>query len=181
MTDENIIDDVHFEPEDEMGDLGSALAKIKKLRLQLKEAQQKRDENLTGWQRCKADSINEKKDALLTADRKIERAKENYLEELFPVLDSFDMAASGSAWEEVSSEWRAGIGHIQTQLLDVLEKNGCKRFGKPGEKFDPTRHEAVQEVTDGEAESHTILKVLRHGYALSDGRVIRPAQVIVRA
>lgn len=179
MADEEIIDDVQFDPEDEMGDLASALAKIKKLRAQLKEAQEKRDENLVGWQRCKADSINEKKDGLQAADRRIERAQDAFIEALIPALDSFDMAASGEAWEAVSAEWRAGIGHIQNQLLGVLEQNGVKRFGKSGEVFDPNRHEAVQEVEDGTGESHTILKILRHGYAAKD-RVLRPAQVIVR-
>jgi molecular chaperone GrpE len=61
----------------------------------------------------------------------------------------------------------------------MLQKNGVTRFGKSGEMFDPAKHEAVQELEDGDGESHTILKVLRHGYSAGE-RVIRPAQVIVR-
>ncbi len=178
MTDD-VHDDVDFEPEDEMGDIGAAQAKIKKLRAELKDAQAKRDENLAGWQRAKADAINERKDALRDAERRVERAKDAFVEDLLPALDSFDMATGSESWDLVAQEWRTGMGHVQNQLIGVLENNGIKRFGKSGEPFDPARHEAVQEVEDGDGESHTVFKVLRSGYAAGD-RVIRPAQVIIR-
>jgi len=179
MNDTNVNEDVDFEPEDELGSVGAAQTKLKKLRAELKEAQAKRDEYLAGWQRAKADSINAKNDAAKSAERSIERAKDAFIEELLPALDSFDMAISSESWDNVAEEWKSGMGRIQNQLLDVLHRNGIKRFGKSGEHFDPARHEAVQEVEDGDGESHTVLKVLRHGYAAAE-RVIRPAQVIVR-
>lgn len=179
MNDDEIRDDVDFEPEDELGDVGAAQAKLKKVRAELKEAQAKRDEYLAGWQREKADSINAKKDAQYNAQRTVERAKDAFVEDLLPALDSFDMATTSEAWDTVAEEWRTGMGYIYNQLVTVLEKNGVRRFGKSGEKFDPAKHEAVQEVEDGGGESHTILKVLRHGYMTGE-RVIRPAQVIVR-
>jgi molecular chaperone GrpE len=180
MKDDETRDEIDFEPDDEFGDVGAAQAKLKKLRSELKEAQAKRDEYLAGWQRAKADSVNAKNDALRNAERSVERAKDALIEELFPALDSFDMATASESWDAVSEEWKSGMGRIHNQLLDILHRNGVKRFGKSGEKFDPAHHEAVQEVADGNGESHTILKVLRHGYAIGD-RVIRPAQVIVRA
>jgi len=179
MNDVTDSEDLDFEPNDELGDMGAAQAKLKKLRAELKEAQAKRDEYLAGWQRAKADSVNAKNDAMRTAERNIERAKESFIEALLPALDSFDMATSSESWDNVAEEWKSGMGRIHNQLLDVLHKNNVKRFGKSGEKFNPAFHEAVQEVDDGDGESHTILKVLRHGYSMDD-RVIRPAQVIVR-
>jgi molecular chaperone GrpE len=179
MNDETEKEDIDFEPDDELGDVGAAQAKMRKLRAQLKEAQTKRDEYLAGWQREKADAVNMRNDAKRSAERSIERAKESFIEELLPALDSFDMATASESWDNVAEEWKSGMGRIQNQLLDVLTRNGVKRFGKSGEKFDPAKHEAVQEVEDGDGESHTILKILRHGYTLGD-RVIRPAQVIVR-
>lgn len=179
MNDDDIRDDVDFEPNDELGDMGAAQAKLKKLRTELKEAQAKRDEYLAGWQRCKADTVNARKEALAQAERAVAREKESFIEDLLPVLDSFDMASSSHAWMNVDPEWRSGIGHIQNQLLDVLDRHGVKRFGKTGDKFDPREHDAAQEVEDGDGESQTILKVLRHGYR-SGERIIRPAHVIVR-
>lgn len=179
MAEEDVHEDVDFEPEDELGDVGAAQAKLKKVRAELKEVQAKRDEYLAGWQRSKADSINARKEALLNAERAVAREKDSFIEDLLPVLDSFDMAAASEAWATVDTEWRSGIGHIQNQLLDALEKHGVKRFGKTGDKFDPREHDAAQEVEDGDGESHTILKVLRHGYR-SGERILRPAHVIVR-
>jgi molecular chaperone GrpE len=179
MNDDYDKEDIDFEPNDELGDIGAAQAKLKKLRLELKEAQAKRDEYLAGWQREKADAINARKDAQYNAQRTVERAKDSFIEDLLPALDSFDMATASESWDTVAEEWKTGMGYIFNQLVGVLEKNGVKRFGSSGEKFDPARHEAVQEVEDGDGESHTVLKVLRHGYMAGD-RVVRPAQVIVR-
>ena len=179
MNDDEVKEDVDFEPEDEMGSVGAAQAKLKKLREELKEAQARRDEYLAGWQRAKADAINAKNDALRSAQRSIERAKDSLIDEILPTLDSFDMATSSEAWDLVSEEWKSGMGRIHNQLLDILRKNGVTRFGKPGEIFDPKHEEALQEVEDGDGESHTVLKVIRHGYKMGE-RVIRPAQVIVR-
>jgi molecular chaperone GrpE len=180
MTDDEARDDVDFEPEEELGDIGAAQAKLKKLRTELKEAQQKASENLAGWQREKADSINARKDALREAQRAVEREKESFVYDLLPVLDSFDMAFAGGAFEAMSSEWQQGMKHIQNQLLGVLESHGIQRYGKLGEKFEPALHEAMQETDELPGDPHTIVRILRHGYRMGE-RIIRPAQVIVRA
>ncbi len=179
MNDDDVKEDLDFEPDDELGTVGAAQAKLKKLRVELKEAQAKRDEYLAGWQRAKADAINAKNDAVRNAERSVERAKDALIEELLPALDSFDMATASESWDLVAEEWKSGMGRIHNQLLDILRKNGVTRFGKPGELFNPAKEEALQEVEDGDGESHTVLRVIRHGYAAGD-RIIRPAQVIIR-
>ena len=171
--------DVDFEPDEELGAEASGKARLKKVREELEQAKKERQEYLDGWQRCKADSINARKEALAAADRAAERAKENYLHELLPVLDSFDMATGNEAWEAVDPTWKGGIEQIRNQLLDVLLRNGLKRFGKVGELFDPMRHEAIQETDDMPGEPHSIVKIIRYGYE-QGGRTIRPAQVIVK-
>ena len=146
---------------------------------ELEQVSAQASEYLAGWQRAKADSVNARNDATYNAQRSIERAKDAFVEHILPALDSFDMAMSHESWDAIAEEWKSGMGRVQNQLLEALQRNGIKRFGKAGEKFDPVRHDAVQEVRDGDGEPHTILRVLRHGYE-TEGRVIRPAQVIVR-
>jgi molecular chaperone GrpE (heat shock protein) len=119
---EEFVDEMDFEPEEELGSIGAAQAKIKKLRAELKEAQQKRDEYLAGWQREKADAINMKKEAAHDAIRMAARVKEGLIEDLLPALDSFDMAYGSASWEAVDPTWRSGIDGIRNQLLDVLSK-----------------------------------------------------------
>ena len=169
-----------FEADEEMGDVAGAQAKVKKLREQLKEAQVKRDEYLDGWQRCKADSINARKELLTEADRHAERLRLNLIEEIIPVLDSFDMASGSETWSEVNDGFRTGMENVRNQLLDVLVSNGVQRFGKVGEQFDPHTEEAVQEVSDVAGKPHSVIKILRYGYKMGD-RIIRPAQVIVKS
>ncbi len=178
MTDDTSVD-IELEADEEMGDAAAAQAKLKKLRAELKDAQAKAAENLAGWQREKADAINARKDAMRDAARATERAIDAFVEDILPALDSFDMAMGAASWETVSEDWRAGMNHIRNQLLEVLQKNGVARVGKVGEAFDPRMHEAVQEVDDMAGDSHTIVRVLRSGYAAGE-RLIRPAQVIIK-
>ena len=173
-------EEINFEPDEDLGDVAGAVAKVKKLRAQLKEAQQKGAEYLNGWQRCKADSINGRKEALADAARRAAREKMAFIEDIIPVLDSFDMAAGSESWAEVSDGFRTGMEHVRSQLLDVLSRHGIERFGKVGEQFDPRLHEAVQEVEDVAGEQHSVLKILRYGYRLGDS-VLRPAQVIIKS
>ena len=173
-------DDIEFEPEEEFAGEAGAKAKLKKLRDELEKVKEERQEYLDGWQRCKADAVNGRKEALASAERATERAKESLLNELIPVLDSFDMATGNEAWESVDAGWKSGIEHIHKQLLGVLEASEVKRFGKVGEVFDPKLHEAVQETSDMPGDPHTIVKILRYGYKMGE-RIIRPAQVIVKA
>jgi len=173
------IQDIDFEPEDELGETGAAQAKIKKLREELREAQAKRDEYLDGWQRCKADSVNARRELLAQADKAHTRGKESIFEELIPVLDSFDMATTGEAWDSLNDSWRSGMEQVRNQLLDILSRHGIERFGRVGEQFDHALHEALQEMEEVAGESGEIVRIIRYGYKNGD-RVIRPAQVIVK-
>lgn len=179
MNEDEQKDDIDFEPEDEMGTLGAAKAKMQKLRDELEAVKAQRQEYLDGWQRSKADAVNMRKDLLASAERQGARAKEGLLEDIIPALDGFDLAAGSPSWESVDAGWRSGIDQIRNQLLDVLQRHGVERYGKVGDTFDHALYDAVEERDDMPGESGTILRILRYGYKMG-GRVIRPAQVIVK-
>lgn len=182
MRDEDIsqeVEDVDFEPDEELGDMGAAKAKLKKVKDDLAQIKAERQQYLYGWQRAKADMANYKRDAQQSADRAIQRAKEKVIGDILPVLDSFDMATGTDAWESMDSQWKSGIDSIRNQLLDVLSKNGVDRYGKVGDTVDFRLHEVVQEMYDVAGDPHSIVRVLRSGYKMGDS-VIRPAQVIIK-
>ncbi len=172
-------EDIDFEPEGELGDLGAAQAKLKKLKDELAKVKKERQEYLDGWQRCKADSINAKKDAEARASRAAELLREALVHDIIPALDSFDMAAGSEAWAEVSDGWKSGMELVRDQLINALKSHGVERFGKVGEQFDHALHEAVEERDDVAGESGEIIRILRYGYKAGD-RVLRPAQVFVK-
>lgn len=169
-------DDIDFEPEEELGSVAALKAKLQKLRDELEEVKKERQEYLDGWQRCKADTINTKKEMAATLSRARVLGAEGLAEELIPALDSFDMAMQGEAWQKVDAAWRSGVESIYTQLLAAFRAHEIAVFGEKGETFDPEVHEAIQEIEGGE--QNTIAQVLRKGYRTQD-RIIRPAQVVI--
>ncbi|MCE9644208.1 nucleotide exchange factor GrpE [Candidatus Parcubacteria bacterium] len=170
-------DDVTFEEDSE---LTSPAEQMKKLREKLATCVAEKQEYLDGWQRIKAEFANSKKLEKEEKERFIKFAEENLLEELIPVLDSFDMATANSAsWEALPPEWRKGMEYVRSQLLGILESHGLKALDPKGKPFDPREHAAVAEVPaeNGEGD-HTVAQVLQRGYTLN-GKVLRPAQVKV--
>ena len=108
----------------------------------------------------------------------VDRATEGLVEQLLPVLDSFELALKNfdAAGGQDTESVRKGVELVYAELLGVLEKAGLSRVEADGKPFDPNVHEAVmQEEGDGEP---VVTDVLRTGYTLK-GRVLRPAMVKV--
>ena len=172
-------EEVNFEPDEELGDIGAAQAKLKKLKAELAEVKAQRQEYLDGWQRCKADSVNARKEMLASAERLGARAKEELIADIIPALDGFDIAAGSPAWEKMDAGWRSGIEQIRNQLLDVLSRHGVERFGEVGDLVDHAAHETAEESDDFPGESGTVAKILRYGYKMN-GKVLRAAQIVAK-
>ena len=174
-SDKNEDSEEEFEFED---DGSTDKDKIKKLRLELKESQKKAMENMDGWQRALADYANLKKDSAEQVKELKGYVLESFVEELFPVLDSFDMAMKNKeVWECVNENWRKGIEYIYIQLTGILSNNNIQAIGNIGEEFNPDFHVASEEVeTDDEKKDGTVSEIIQKGYKGMKG-VIRPAKV----
>ncbi|MGZ6963882.1 MAG: nucleotide exchange factor GrpE [Acidimicrobiia bacterium] len=133
-----------------------------------------RDEMRALAQQLQADFENYKKQMRRRQTEHLERATEGLVEQLLPVLDSFELALG--ALTDAEDNVRKGVELVYAELLGVLEKAGVERIDAAGKPFDPTEHEAVlQEEGDGEP---VVSDILRTGYRLK-GRVLRPAMVKV--
>jgi len=71
-----------------------------------------------------------------------------------------------------------GVELTERSLLNVLEKNGVKKFDPSGEKFDPNFQQAMYEVPDASVPPGTVVQVVQAGYMIGE-RVLRPALVAV--
>lgn len=178
--DTDSIDDVSFEAEDGEGNTANATQKLKMLRDKLKICERERMDNLTGWQRAKADYVNLQKDEEQKRKDMRVYVTTDIVEQLLPVLDSFDMAfANKEAWEKVDANWRTGIEYIRAQFSRVLEDNNVTAINQIDVPFDHNIHEAIENVeTDEESKDHTIATIIQSGYKIGD-RIIRPARVKV--
>ncbi|TJZ42241.1 nucleotide exchange factor GrpE [Streptomyces piniterrae] len=100
-----------------------------------------------------------------------EIAAANLLSELLPVLDDV-----GRAREH--GELVGGFKSVAESLETVVAKLGLQQFGKEGEPFDPTIHEALMHSYAPDVTETTCVAILQPGYRIGE-RTIRPARVAV--
>jgi len=105
-------------------------------------------------------------------------ANHELITEILPIIDDFDRLLEGLANKQIDENILEGIKMIQKRLYDVLNKNGLTRMKVVGEKFDPTKHEALMTIETDEHPEDTIVEEIRSGYFLYD-KVLRPAVVKV--
>jgi len=144
--------------------------------LDLATLQRERDDLLDTTRRLQADFENYRKRVLREQTALVERSTEGLLEQLLPVLDSFELAVRNLEGAAVDEKVRKGIELVYAELASVMERAGLERIEANGAPFDPNEHEAVMQ-DDGDGEPH-VDDVLRTGWKLK-GRVLRPAMVKV--
>ena len=177
---EEELDTTVTEEEDDSTDSPAVQGQLKKLRDKLKQCEQQKQEYLTGWQRAKADFINTQKNWESKRADLESQTQAEMIQDLLPVLDSFEMAWTDSeAWEAIDKNWRTGVEQIFAQLWEVFKKHGVEEI-KPvvGDVFKPEVHEALSTVETEAKGDGTVQEVIQKGYQLPD-RVIRTAKVKV--
>lgn len=181
MADDEVTpEDGRFPGEDE-GDLASKVAEAEEAAAEvvddLQTLARERDELLDTSRRIQADFENYRKRVLREQTALVERSTERLVEQILPVLDSFELAVLSLGGAEVDlSKVRKGVELVYAELIAVLEKAGLSRIEGPGQAFDPTEHEAVlHDEGDGDP---MVADVMRAGWRLK-GRVLRPAMVKV--
>jgi molecular chaperone GrpE len=142
----------------------------------LQALQREHEELLDTTRRLQADFENYRKRVLREQTTLIERATEGLVEQLLPVLDSFELALVNLDGRVVDDSVRKGIELVFAEFSGVLEKAGLERIAALNAPFDPNEHEAVMQ-DDGEGEPF-VGDVMRTGWKLK-GRVVRPAMVRV--
>lgn len=104
-------------------------------------------------------------------------ASEKLLQDMLPVLDSFEKATqvSGSVANDPVLE---GVRMVHKQFLQILENHGLKLIDAQGKAFDPNLHQAIQRVETDEVRDETVKDEYQKGYTLN-GRLVRPSMVSV--
>lgn len=97
------------------------------------------------------------------------------IQEILPVLDSFERALDAECTDE---KFKSGMVMIHTQLTDILKKLGVTEMAALGCQFDPNIHNAIKKTEDESLGENEICEVFQKGYMLGD-RVIRHAVVAV--
>lgn len=147
----------------------------------------KSDEYLNDLKRLQADFENYKKRMENERKDTMRFITTGIISDLVPILDNFNMAVAHVPEDKKSDPWVTGITYIEKQFEEVIAGYGVNIMNvKPGDDFDPTRHEAIgsqqstgnNEQETENTEAHKIVKVLQKGYTMDD-KVIRAAKVTV--
>ena len=129
------------------------------------------DERTRDLQRVTAEYANYRKRVDRDRGAAAEQTTAAVLLALLPVLDDVDRARE-------HGDLVGPFGTVAESLTSVTGKLGLVAFGEKGDRFDPTRHEAVTHQTSADVTESTCVEVMRRGYTLGE-RLLRPALVAV--
>lgn len=136
------------------------------------ELQQEHDRYL----RTRADFENYRRRVERDRDVAARQAKRELLKALVDLAGGFDRALAHI--DESPDSVAAGLYGMRRRLSSLLEAEGVKSFESVGQRFDPTRHEAMATVRDGGGAPGTVVDEAGRGYLWND-ELLRPARVRV--
>ncbi len=146
------------------------------------EIEQQKAAHEIDWQaqyaRLQADLENTKKRIEKRYAQRHEDLRSRMILDLLPLADHLEAALAHSGEGQDVEALRQGVELTLKAFLDTLSKYGVQVIDPAGEAFNPEWHEAVGVIDDPNTPSGHVAKVLQRGYTL-DGRVIRPARVLV--
>lgn len=125
--------------------------------------------------RTMADFQNFKRRADEDKMRFVKFANADLLKELLPIIDNFDRACVHVPDELKEDVWAKGVVSTHDELMKALTKIGVKKTETVGQKFDPTKHDALMQAP---GEKDVIVEELEPGY-IYNGDTIKAAKVKV--
>ena len=169
---EESLEDVRDEAHGEAGELDRLRARVAQLEAGAADAAAREKELTERLARALADFDNFRRRARDESAAATVRGKEHLLKALLPALDNLDRALTHSDDE--------GLRMIARALASTLAEQGVVIVAPEGDAFDARLHEAIAQEARDDAKSGTVVTVVEKGYLL-DGRVVRPARVVVAA
>ncbi|MDB4968188.1 MAG: molecular chaperone GrpE [Myxococcales bacterium] len=142
---------------------------------QLDKLEQEKRELHDRLLRTAAEFENYKRRAKKESDDAATRGREQLLKELLPALDNLERALKHAPGGDPLT---VGIQQTEKQLLQALERFGVTRFSSVGKPFDPSQHDAIQQMETTEHPPGSVAQEFASGYMLGQ-RLLRPAMVAV--
>ena len=107
-----------------------------------------------------------------------QRANEDLLLEILPVLDHYEMGLQTAKQHDADQAVVDGFQLVLDQFQNVLKKFNLTPIDAIGEAFDPHKHEALTHMPSDEYAAETCSNQVRRGYMFGD-KLLRAAQVVV--
>jgi len=107
-----------------------------------------------------------------------QRANEDLLLEILPVLDHYEMGLQTAEQHDADQAVVDGFKLVYDQFQNVLKKFNLTPIEAVGEVFDPHKHEALTHMPSDEYAAEACSSQVRRGYMFGD-KLLRAAQVVV--
>jgi molecular chaperone GrpE len=128
--------------------------------------------------RTAADFDNFRKRTRRELDDARRGGREELLKELLPVFDNLERAIQSAQTATDVKAVSDGLAMILKQFEGTLGRVGIGRVPSVGTMFDPTIHEAIQQIETDEHPAGTVVAEVQPGYREGD-RLLRAAMVVV--
>ena len=159
---------------DPQGDFRDVLGQTEK---QLEELIQREVQLMDQHKRLAADFNNFRNRTQRDIQLSVEQAERKLLNEILPVLDSFERALDAS-YPDLDA-FRNGVELIRKQFHDALRRNGVEQVQLAlGDPFDALTSEALTTMTNPALPDGSVAAVYEKGFKLRDV-LLRPARVVV--
>ena len=156
------------EEEDEVAEYNDTATEIANLEDALNEANNKYVRLFAEYDNYRKRTAKEKSETYSNASAKC-------IEELLPVIDSFERSLEVECTDE---NFKNGMSMIFGQLKNFLEKMNVTAIDALGAEFDPNIHNAISQQDGTDYASNHVCTVFQKGYKIGD-KLIRPAMVAV--
>lgn len=159
-------------------EIQAAKARVAELEETLGEVERERDDFKSRLLRSAADMENFRKRKEREQEETRKYGSDKLVSDLLPAVDNLERALDHAEKSNEESSIADGVKMVYKQLQSSLEKHGIVGFESVGERFDPQRHEAIQQIDSTEFDTGTVMQVFQKGYFIHD-RLLRPAMAVV--
>ena len=126
-----------------------------------------------------AEAQNMRKRLQTEKEQAVQYANQTLVKSLIPIIDNFERALAVDPAKTDAAAVLKGLQLVHDQMMAELRKQHVEVIDpRPGDPFDPSRHEALMQQEAPNLKSNSIAQGLTRGYAMH-GRTLRPAGVTV--
>lgn len=151
---------------------------IEGLKEELKELKEEKEEYRDRLLHLQADFENYKKRQREKTEARLRKEREKLIEEFIPIYDNLTRALKSHEESDEEESLIEGIEKIYAQFDELLEKKEIEPMDAEGEKFDPSKYEALMKIESDEYEDNEVIEEFEKGYYY-EGQVLKPSKVKV--
>ena len=161
--------------EDEVSEYNDTATQFADLEEQVAKLEEQNEEWSDKFTRLYAEYDNYRKRTAKEKTETYQNASVKCIEDLLPVIDSFERALEAECTDE---NFKNGMQMIFGQMKSFLSKMNVTEIEALGAEFDPNFHNAIQQQEGTDYAENHVCAVFQKGYMLGD-KLIRPAMVAV--